>query len=560
MPRFAVSLSILGALILGSLLSGMTTSSAAQDGEAKILRIMWGYSFPDDLEPQTNQNGIADLTLLNYEGLTRLDTELNVVPGAAESWEFSPDGLAITFHLRENLTYSDGSPLTAERFRYAIERRCDPHFTPRGADQLFDIVGCEGLNHSLTGENSTPVADEAVYEAAKANLGVRTLDDRTLEIKLTQPAPYFPALTQWIGFIPVKQELLAAGGSEPWLNPATWVGNGPFQVTGIEPNTTPPRITLTRNEHYWGGKAKLDGIELIPLAEDRVQDAYDRGDVDDIYPVFDRIPQYEADPVLSRELIALPTLNTDVFLFNLTREPFQEKEVREAFAYAFDREDYCKTMDYTCRPVLSWIPEQVPGHIETDAYAFNPVMARQALAASSYKGPENLPEIIWYYPSDDDWSQRQGEWLAAQFQQVLGVELTLQAISADEIDAFWTDPDATPPQMSDTYWWSGIADPHQWMEFWTCGNEIFAVKIGYCNPKYDALVRRADTELDPEERIRLAAESQQLLIADAPAIFAYTFDNMFLVKPYVTGYSHTAPNQSFPGMATPREVDKAMAN
>ena len=93
------------------------------------------------------------------------------------------------------------------------------------------------------------------------------------------------------------------------------------------------------------------------------------------------------------------------------------------------------------------------------------------------------------------------------------------------------------------------------MQDWTCGDEVFAAAIGYCNPAYDALVARADRERDPEKRIALAEESQRVLLADAPAIFAYTFDNIFLTKPYVTGYSHTAPNQSWPGLATPLTVD-----
>ena len=93
------------------------------------------------------------------------------------------------------------------------------------------------------------------------------------------------------------------------------------------------------------------------------------------------------------------------------------------------------------------------------------------------------------------------------------------------------------------------------MAYWTCGSEQFAVIIGYCNPEYDALVEKADRQTDPEQRIALAEESQRLLLADAPAIFAYTFDNIFLTKPYVTGYSQSAPNQSWPGLATPLTVD-----
>ena len=205
------------------------------------------------------------------------------------------------------------------------------------------------------------MAAEDAYETAKANLGVRALDDRTLEIRLKHPAPYFPAITQWIGFIPVKQELIEAGGPEWWNDPANWVGNGPFRLVGIEPDMNPPRMILAPNEHYWGGRAKLDGIEYVVISSDETLDAYQRGALDVIYADFDRIPEFEVDPVLSRELLAIPLLASDVLLLNWMREPFQDQKVREAFAYAFDRARYCLEVDCTCRPGLSWIPPQIPG-------------------------------------------------------------------------------------------------------------------------------------------------------------------------------------------------------
>ena len=529
-------------------------AAATQNAQPKILRIWWADGVPDDFEPQTNDSGISDLILLNYEGLTRFDEELNVVPGAAESWEFSDDGLTMTFHLRDNLVYSDGSPLTAERFRYAIERRCDPGLTSSGAEEMFDIAGCEELNATAVGG--------AEREAAKASLGVRAPDDRTLEIDLRRPAPYFLALTQWVGFVPVKQEIVEAGTPpDMWLDPANWVGNGPFRVTAIELDATPPRVTLARNDRYWGGQAKLDGIEYVVMDFDDAQAAYMRGELDITVPDFDTFPALEADPVLSRELLELRSPLVGLFHFNLTREPFQDKKVREAFAHAFDREAYCRDIHReTCTPQANWMPPGVPGAIESDAaYPYDPLKAREALAASTYGGPENLPEIVFNYivwgdADSDEWERQHAAWVADQFRQVLGVELTLTPVSLDEIEAM-SDNAATRPQLIDSSWWADLADPHGWMMYWTCGHESFAEDVGYCNPEYDALVERADSELDPAERIRLAEESQRVLMADVPAIFGYSWDDILLVKPYVTGYSPTAPGQAWPGWWTPLTVD-----
>src|SRR4051812_32260685 len=128
MYRALTSIPLLLVLVLGQVALVQCPATARQEAAGdKVMRIWMGDGFPMMLEPQQTESGTVDTTFLNYEGLTRLDEELNVVPAAAESWDFNDDGTQITFQLRENLTYSDGSPLTAERFRYAMQRQCDPH-------------------------------------------------------------------------------------------------------------------------------------------------------------------------------------------------------------------------------------------------------------------------------------------------------------------------------------------------------------------------------------------------------------------------------------------------
>jgi oligopeptide transport system substrate-binding protein len=499
------------------------------------------------------------MSYLAFEGLTRLDEELNTVPAAAESWEFNHDGTVLTFHLRDGLVYGDGTPLTAERFRFAIERECDPHNDFLEVNSLFVITGCEALN-AILGDAASPAADDSAYEAAKAKLGVFALDDRTLEIHFEQPAPYFPSVAGGPGFLPVKQELVAAGGPEWWLDPANWVGNGPFRVVAIDRDTPIPQISFVRNERYWAGRAKLDGIEYrVMESQDAVLEAYRRGDLDIIWAPTGAMSmaELETDPVLSRQLLTVPASFSGVFLLNMTREPFVDKKVREAFAYAFDRESYCRELEAgTCTPTLSWIPPGVPGSIETDAYAFDPEKARKVLAESSYGGPEKLPAIIWYVvPDEDPWHARQNQWIIDQFHDVLGVEMVLTEISEEESDAMlWVDS-ASWPQIGSFYWYSDLPDPHDWLAFWRCGSDFFALYIGYCNPEFDALAARVDRELDSEKRLALAEDAQRLLIADAPSIFAYNPTNVWLVKPYVIGYSPTAPNQQWPGWWTPLTVD-----
>jgi oligopeptide transport system substrate-binding protein len=555
MHRRATPVLVLMVLVCGSLLTGWAPAHARQDATPHVLRFFWGDGFQTMLEPQQTESGSVDVTFLNYEGLTRFDEELNVVPGAAESWQFNDDGTQITFRLRDNLTYSDGSPLLAERFRDAMVRQCDPHLNTFNVDNLSDVIGCAELHAVELNADGSPV-DAAAYEAARANFGARAVDERTLEIDLLKPAPYFPALTALnVSFMPIKQELLDGWDPEQWLDPAVWVGNGPFQVTEIAPEGSPPHIRFVRNEHYWGGKAKLDAVEYVVLPYDEAMQAYRDGYLTVMRPWEESMPAIEADPILSRDVLNIWIPFIEMFNFNFNKEPFTDQKVREAFAYGFDRDAWCLEMMYGgCTPHLSWIPSEVPGAIETDAFAFDPAKAREALAASSYGGPEGLPEIVLYHQNDDPADFTQAEWIANQYRQVLGVEMTLAPVTPDELDALMDDVE-TWPQFAGTGWYSDMPDPHDWLAMWTCGSPFFAAEVGYCNPEYDELFARVDSEMDPEERIRLAEEAQRLLLADAPAIFGFTFDSIQLVQPYVVGYSPTAPNQFWPGWWTPLTVD-----
>jgi oligopeptide transport system substrate-binding protein len=531
-----------------ALMIAHTEVAATQDPGDKVLRMNWGDSVPDTLDPQLSDGGQWEMSGgLDYEGLTRIDEELRVVPGAAESWQFSGDGKTLTFHLRDGLVFSDGVPVTAEHFRYAAERICGAELDSRSRDKLADVIGCEALFDA--GDDAAEVA------AARTTLGVRALDDQTLEYRFTRPAPYFPEQAAQWGTIPLRKELIEAGGPEWWSNPAMRIGNGPFRMVEYNADGPDQRVVYARNDAYWGGRTKLDGIEFLFMdGGEPEMTAYRHNEVDVIWPRTQTIPAIEADPALSPDFVSLPVAGTVFFQFNLTREPFQDPKVREAFAYAFDRENYCQQRDGLCTPTLSMVPPGVPGAIETDAFAFNPERARQALAESSYGEPEHLPEITWYYEAGSAADLRNAQWYYEQYRQVLGIELTLVPLDGGAMDALYDDP-ATVPQFHWSNWWTG-ADPRSWFVIWRC-HSTYDSGEDYCNPALDALLDRADAELDPDQRIALYEEAGRMLVADAPAIFAHTDYLTLLVKPTVTGYSRTTPyvNGSWPGWMNLMTVD-----
>jgi len=524
----------------------LATSMAAQD-DGSVLRVQQ-ITYPDVVDPQKS-SFTAEITImaLIYEGLTRLDDQQQTVPAAAESWEYNDDATQITFTLRPDLAYSDGTPLTAENFRYAIERTCDPVTAGEYQSILFDIVGCAefaGLTLDENGEAREYTPEE--YEAARAALGATAVDDQTLQIDMVRPVPFMHTLAYTWVFYPVKAEVVAEDPDNWWKSAENHIGNGPFKVTEIAEDQ---QWTFEANDSYWQGRPKLDGIEYVYVDDSSVAlEAYRAGDLDIVSIQPPQVPEVEADPELSAALVSYPSASTYNLAMNLDQEPFNDPKVREAFAYAMDRETLCAELRAgDCAPALSWIPPGVAGAIETDAFAFDPEAAVQALAESSYGGPENLPEIKLYYNSDFAGRGEQVEWVAGQIRDVLGVEVTIEPVDGTTLTALRKDSTTHPQLLFVGGWIQDYPDPQNWLSvYWTCA-ATFAERVGYCNEEFDKLIEQGDTTVDPAERLTFYEQAGEILVQDQPGPFLYHQTQKFVVNPAVTGYTPTSSEVEWPG-------------
>jgi oligopeptide transport system substrate-binding protein len=542
--------------VLALIVPLLTTGISAQEG-GKVLRVHQD-TYPDVVDPQKSSFAIEIAILsLAYEGLTRLDTNQETVPAAAESWEYNEDATQITFHLRPDLKYSDGSPLTAENFRYAVERTCDPVTAGEYQSILFEIVGCAEFAGLSADENGEPVEyTPEEYEAARAALGAKALDDQTLQIDLTNPAPYYHTIAYTWVFFPVKKEMVDKDPDNWWKSAENHIGNGPFKVTGIDEDQ---RWAFEANDNYWQGRPKLDGIEYVYIEDATVAlEAYRTGDLDMATIEAPQIPEVQADPELSQQFVTYPLAATYNLSMNLTQEPFTDKKVREAFSYAMDRETLCAEIrSGNCLPTLTWIPPGIAGAIEVDKYGFDPEAAVQALAESSYGGPEGLPEITIVYNSDISGRAEEVEWIAGQIRDILGVELTIEPVDGTTQIALRKDVNTHPQLLYFGGWIQDYPDPQNWLSvFWTC-DSTFANRVGYCNEEFDALTDQGDTTIDPDERITFYEEAGQILVDDVPGPFLFNDIGNFVVSPNVTGYTPTATEVQWPGqMSSLMTLDK----
>ncbi|MFN8592456.1 MAG: peptide ABC transporter substrate-binding protein [Thermomicrobiales bacterium] len=531
---------------LALIVPALTAGTAAQDG-GKILRIHEPV-YPDVVDPQKSSfvNEI-DLLATAYEGLTRLNDKQETVPAAAESWEYNADGTQLTFKIRPDLKYSDGSPLTAENFRYAVERTCDPKTAGEYQSILFEIVGCEdfaALGADADG-NPREVTDEERQSAVDA-LGAKVLDDHTLQLNFTKPAPYFHTIAfTWV-FYPVKQEIVEKDPDNWWKSAENHIGNGPFKVASIDEDQ---KWSFVANDNYWQGRPKLDGIDYIYIEDASVAlEAYRGGDIDIVQLEPAQIPEVLADPELTKAYVNYPTASSLNLAFNLNMEPFQDRKVREAFSEAFDRETFCTEIrSGDCVPTLNWIPKGILGAIETEKYGFDPEAAVAALAASSYGGPDKLPEIKLFFNSELSGATERAEWVAGQYRDILGIELSLEPTDGTTLTALRKDPSTFPQMLLVGGWFGDYPDPQNWISvYWKC-DATFAKRFGYCNEELDKLATLGDTTVDPDERAKYYAQAGEILVEDIPGPFLYNQAGVFVVNPAVTGYTPTASETAWPG-------------
>lgn len=530
--------------------------------KAAVLRINVG-TYPDIIDPQKSSfvNEIAHLQLV-YEGLTRLDTKLETVAGAADRWEYNQDATQVTFHIREGLQYSDGTPLNAKRFEYAILRNIDPHTAGEYAAITDDIVGAAAWRSA---DLTTATDDELA--ALRSAVGVQALDAagnpcqagadgyaqddcRALQIKTNAPAPYLhTVLSLWVTY-PVKEESITAGGEQWWNSSVFQIGNGPFVLKHLEPFV---RAYFTPNSNYWRGQAAYD-IEYKYITDGAVSfEAYKNGEFDMVPYGAEDLAQIEGSETLKQQALLYPGSCTISIMFHMKKEPFTDQKVREAFAYALDREAWARDVDGGLSlPTLTWIPAGYPGYdAQEERYGYDPEKARQALAESSYGGPDKLPEIKLTYP-DSARNRTRMEWLAAQWMTVLDVSVVLDPVDPTYYTEL-TKNQETAPAIYRLGWCADYPDPQNWLSvYWKTGG--FGERIGYSNPEFDKLVTEADAELDPVKRMTLYAEAQKLLISDVPMAVMHNTTNHYMVQPWVKGVASTPQDSAWPGSVDPLAI------
>jgi len=455
-----------------------------------------------------------------FSGLVERSPEMGVLPDVAHSWEVLDGGRKYVFHLRDDVRWSDGVPVTAADFEYAWKRALAPGFGSPFPDFLYDIQGASAYHQ---GEVADP-----------DQVGVRALDEVALVVELEAPTAYLLHLLSMM--YPVPRHVVEAYGTS-WTGLNNIVTNGPFRLAAWERGEF---LVLERNPDYHGRFAgNLQRIECSFLTgqAERLLDMYEQNDLD-VLPLVS-LPPPERDRARQRyagEYVSGPWLSTDFIGFDVSRRPFDDVRVRRAFTLATDRETLADVTlrGYAFPATGGLVPPGMPGHSPGIGLPYDPQGARQLLAEAGYPDGRGFPAIDCL-ARDDPGHDLLGEYLRAQWLQNLGVEITWKQI---EWGRFLDRVSEETPHMLMVEWLVDYPDPDNLLrvgyQWW--------VAPEWRNEGYRELVEGARRVMDQAERMRMYQEADRILVEEAPILPLHYGRSHVLVKPWVRKH-RTSPQK-----------------
>ncbi|MGL4731816.1 MAG: peptide ABC transporter substrate-binding protein [Clostridium sp.] len=515
-----------------------TAKKEGQAGEATLdkdqyLNLLL-QAEPKTLDQSKSSDMYSSQVLTNVnEALTRLTVDENgkskIVPGGAESWEQSKDGLKWTFKLRD-MKWNDGKPVTIDDYIYGIQRTLDPKVASPYAFLLYPIKNAEAY-----------VGEKAKIE----DLGVKKIDDKTLEFTLENPCSYFLDLTYFKVMQPQRKDIIEKHGDRYGTDANTMVFCGPFTVKEWIHNN---KVEFEKNPEYWDAEnVKLEKatMKIIKDESARMNEMYngslDMGGVSkpEWIKKFDESKNFEVYKTYDG--------STTYTMFNFKDKYFKNAKIRKAYALAKDREGACSTLyKNLAEPATAWCPPgvQIGGEEFRKKAEFNIIEEikkensdPKALLIEGLKeeglDPDPTKHTFKYLESGTSATNKEfAEFEQQNIKKTLGVNIEVDYV---EWPVFQDKTKKLDFQIASQAWGGDYNDPNTFFDMWMSTAGI--VPTGWSSEKYDELVKKAAQTVDQEERTKLFAEAERLLLLDDAVISpgVWRFKNTY-VRNYVKGY------------------------
>lgn len=498
-------------------------SSGSGGGEKQVLNLLEGSDIPSlDSSIATDQ---VSFNVFNqvYEGLYTLDKDDKAVPGVAEGEpEKSKDGKTWTIKLREDAKWSNGEPVTAQDFEFAWKRTLDPKTASEYAYAMYDLKNAEAVN------SGKMKPDE---------LGVKAIDDHTLEIQLESNVPYFKELLAFGTFMPQNEKFVKEKGDKYGTSKDDVIYNGPFVMNDWK---TEEKFQLTPNKEYWDkDKVKLDEVNYTIVKDQQTGlNLYTTGKVDRVGLTAEQVSKYKNDPNFSTELQS----STYFMRLNEKNKDLANKNLRLALAKSIDKEKYVKTLlnngseatdsltpkDFLKNEAGEDFHDGIKSPLNYDTAA-----AKKAFdAAKKELGKDKFDfELLTY---DADTSKKDAEYFKDQIETNLpGVSITIkQQPFKQKLDL----ESKGNYDIAFAGWGPDYPDAMTFLDMFVTGGPHN--QMNYSNKEYDKMIKEGKTTLlaDPEKRWTTLQDAENLFLEDAALIPMYQRGAARLVQPYVKNY------------------------
>lgn len=481
---------------------------SSSSGEGEQYYNIYLQTEPSTLDSIKGNDNYSWKILMNtMEPLTRLaekDGEQVREPAGAESWESNDDGTVWTFKIRDN-KWTDGKEVTAEDYAYGIRQTLNPDAGSPNSFFTADFI-----------KNGAKVVNG---EASVDELGVKVVDDKTLEITLEAPTPYFMSLTDTRACYPVRQDIAEQHGETYGSEADKYVSNGPFKVESWKHNS---EVSLVKNPDYWDAEnVKLDKVKYsIITDETAVFNSFDSGQLDWCSTGTEEwADRFDKKDNAERVDTTTPAMRFD--FFNVNDKLFSNINIRKAFVLAVDREDMAKTIYQDMHiPAYWWVPQAIStgelGDYREQVDAPLEKMAKEEDAKELLlKGMEELglgsdPSAItvkYSLSATTQWARNYGEYVQQKYKEILGVNIELDF---NEWTTFQQKTNSGEYQMGNMTWSTDYDDPMSMISLFTTANSG-NIPTGWSNEKFDELIAKAGREMDEKTRVDLYHQAEEVL-------------------------------------------------
>ncbi|OAA90225.1 peptide ABC transporter substrate-binding protein [Clostridium ljungdahlii] len=517
---------VMSLTVVGCMFAGCGNSSSSSSKNTIKVNI---NADPRTIDPGLNNSVEGGQIIVNaFEGLTNLDKNEKPIPGVAEKWEVSSDGLTYTFHLRKNAKWSDGKGVTAKDFEYAWKRAVDPKTASQYAYQLFYLKNGEAYNKG---------------KATVDQVGVKAKDDYTLVATLEAPTPYFLSLTAFPTYDPVRKDIVEKDPNSWATKPSTYVSNGPYKMVEYKAKDS---LNFEKNTNYWNTKnVKIDRIEFKTLENaSTYYAAFKTGELD----MIDRPPSTEAPTLLKNGTAkSYPYLGTYYYDFNVSPQAkginpeaakaLSDVKVRRALNLAIDRNEIAEKVTKSGEiPATSFVPKGTSnsnGKQFTDKEYLpktaDVAQAKKLLAEAGYPNGKGFPALEIFYNTDQT-HQNIAQAVQDMWKKNLGVNVTLKNV---ERKVHLTQLQNHQFLVGRDTWIADYDDAMTFLDMFTTGNGNNM--CGYSNTKYDQLIAQAKAESDKGKRADLMHQAEDQLMTDLPIMPIYYYSELVCMNSKLKG-------------------------